>query len=143
MYAKLVIAALIVAGLAASHWKVYIAGQAKTQAKWDELTAVANENARELERMNFKSKENALENQKRGLVANATAARRAADTAIGLLDASDRSLQASRENHAACIVSAATHAELLGRCESRYRGLAEKAQGHATDVKALIESWPK
>lgn len=38
---------------------------------------------------------------------------------------------------------AATLAELLGDCADRYRGLAEKADRHASDVRTLSEGWPQ
>lgn len=34
-------------------------------------------------------------------------------------------------------------AELFGDCAERYRGLAEKADRHASDARTLIEGWPK
>ena len=143
MNIKLLAALIVAIALAASHWKVYVLGKNNKQADWDKAKLIANDAARETERINRNSKEKALEAQKSELVANATAARRAADTANSLRESSERSLQTSRESHAACVISAATHAELLGRCESSYRGMAEKAQGHAADVRALVESWLK
>jgi len=38
---------------------------------------------------------------------------------------------------------AATLGELFGDCADRYRGVAEKAIRHASDVKTLSEGWPK
>lgn len=34
-------------------------------------------------------------------------------------------------------------AELLGDCADRYRGVAEKADRHASDARTLSEGWPK
>ena len=143
MNIKLIAALIVAIVLGFSHWKAYTSGKNAERTAWNLRTIKANDDARELERLNRQSKETALESQKRDLTANAIAARRAADTANSLLNTSERSLQTSRENHAACIVSAATHAELLGRCEREYRDMAGKAQGHATDVRALVDSWPK
>lgn len=36
-----------------------------------------------------------------------------------------------------------TLAQLLGDCADRYRGVAEKADRHASDVRTLSEGWPK
>lgn len=36
-----------------------------------------------------------------------------------------------------------TLAELLGDCADRYRGVAEKADRHASDARTLSEAWPK
>jgi len=38
---------------------------------------------------------------------------------------------------------AVTVAELFGDCADRYRGLAEKADRHASDARTLSEGWPK
>ncbi len=38
---------------------------------------------------------------------------------------------------------AATLAELFGDCASHYRGMAEKADRHASDARTLSEGWPK
>ncbi len=38
---------------------------------------------------------------------------------------------------------AGTLAELFGDCADRYRGLAEKADRHASDSRTLSDGWPK
>lgn len=38
---------------------------------------------------------------------------------------------------------AAALAVLFGECAQRYTDLGEKADGHASDVKTLIDAWPK
>jgi hypothetical protein len=43
----------------------------------------------------------------------------------------------------ACLVAADTLGELLGRCEGKYRAMADKAQRHANDVRTLMEAWPR
>jgi hypothetical protein len=143
MTLRLAVALALLLALAASHWKAYTSGQKASEAKSAKLTAIGNETARELERMNFKSKEAALETQKRKLVAKTVDARAAADAAVSLRDASERSLQAARESVQACLISAKTHSDVLNLCEERYRNLAEKADGHVADVEALEQAWPK
>lgn len=147
IYARPIAILAILTAIAGATWYVYSkgvkSGKAEIQAQWDKATAIANESARELERMNRLSKEKALENRTKEIMVNVAAADRARVASERLLDTSERSLQAARENHAACVVSAATHAELLGYCEREYRSMAGKAQGHASDAKALIEAWPK
>ena len=139
-----IIAALIVAvALAASHWKAYVSGKNAERTAWNLRTIKANDDARELERLNRQSKERALENRTKELVANTAAADRARIASDKLRSTSELSLAAARETHAACVVSAATHAELFGECRSEYGSLGQKAQGHVTDIKALIEAWPK
>jgi F0F1-type ATP synthase membrane subunit b/b' len=113
------------------------------QAERDKATLVANEVARETERLNRNSKEKALDQRTKEIMQNVAAADTARATAERLLDNSERSLQSARDTHAACVVSATAHAELLGDCQRDYREMAGKAQGHATDAKALIEAWPR
>ena len=144
---KLGIIAALIAGLYFG-WQsvkssIWNDGYAAQKAEIDKLTAIANETARELERMNRISKEKALENRTKELMANVAAADRARAAAISLQNDSSASLQTARADHSACLVSASTHAELLDQCRARYSELAGKAQGHVTDIKALIESWPK
>lgn len=38
---------------------------------------------------------------------------------------------------------ASTLAELLGDCADRYRGVAQKADRHASDARTLSEGWPR
>lgn len=38
---------------------------------------------------------------------------------------------------------ATTIADLLGQCSVEYQQLAEVADGHAADVKLLLDAWPK
>lgn len=143
MNIRIIAALIIVIALSASHRGVYVAGKNAHRNEILNQTIAANEDAREQERLNRQSKESALENRTKAILLDAAASSRARDAAIRLHDASNRSLQAAREDHAACVVSAATHAELLGRCEQSYRGMAGKAQGHVNDIKAMITAWPK
>ena len=43
----------------------------------------------------------------------------------------------------ACIATADALAGLLDQCQQEYRGMAEVADGHASDVQTLMEAWPK
>lgn len=43
----------------------------------------------------------------------------------------------------ACRKTADTLAAVLGQCQDRYRDLAQRADGHASDVKTLTDSWPR
>lgn len=121
----------------------YVKGQKKVQAKWDLSVLQAKDAANELERMNRMSKEKALEDLTKNITAKAVAADRARVTADGLRIESQRSLAAAETDHASCLKSASAHAELLGRCERRYRDVAAIAQGHVSDVIACNASWPK
>jgi hypothetical protein len=143
LYARLAVLAVILAALAGGAWKAYVMGKNTVKAEWNASIALANETARETERLNQKSKEIALENRTREILANVAAADRARVASDSLRDTSRRSVETARDTPAACIVSVDTHAELLGLCQAEYRALAEKADGHAADVKALTGAWPR
>ena len=133
----------IAVALAASHWKVYTSGKKSVQADWDAATLLANDTARETERLNRMTKEKALDERTKEIVGNVAAERRNTALAASLLGSSERSLQAARGDHAACLVAASAHAELFGECRSALATLGSQAQGHVADVKALIAAWPK
>jgi len=143
MSIRLIIALVVAVVLAASHWKAYVSGKTAERAEWNLRTIKANDGARELERLNRQSKEIALENRTKQIMANVAAADRARIAADSLRSASERSLQAATADHAACVISASTHAKLLDYCEREYRGMAKTADGHAVDAKALIQAWSK
>jgi hypothetical protein len=75
---------------------------------------------------------------------NAQAAARAATSAdrlrSDLAKASARIQSATRE---AVAQYAATVTDVFGQCVRRYRSLAEKATGHASDVQLMLDAWPK
>ncbi|MGL4574543.1 MAG: hypothetical protein ACRCV9_07115 [Burkholderiaceae bacterium] len=50
---------------------------------------------------------------------------------------------ATNDSCAAQDARADTLGELLSACSQRYSDLAEKADGHAADAKALMDAWPK
>lgn len=73
-------------------------------------------------------------------------ARAAADAALHadklrkqLAAANSRIATATRE---AVNQYAATLGDVFGQCVQEYRGMAEKATGHASDVQLMIEAWP-
>ena len=74
---------------------------------------------------------------------NAQAAARAATSADRLRSdlnkANARIQSATRE---AVAQYAATVTDVFGQCVQEYRGMAEKADGHASNVKLMIDAWP-
>lgn len=143
MSIRLIAALIIAVFLAGTHWKAYVSGKTAERAEWNLRTIKANDGARELERLNRQSKEIALENRTKELMANVAAADRARLAADSLRSASERSLQTATATHAACVISASTHAKLLDNCRARYTELGKKAQGHVADIEALNGAWPK
>ena len=65
------------------------------------------------------------------------------DALIGLHDASASALRAAESSHSACVDRAAAISVVLDQCGAAYQGLGEVADRHASDVKTLIDAWPK
>lgn len=51
--------------------------------------------------------------------------------------------QAADQSLSACAANGATVDRLFDQCAGRYQGMAEAAQGHANDVRLLLDAWPK
>lgn len=78
-------------------------------------------------------------------IQDANAAARSADLAASglskqLSEANKRLSTAPRQT---IIEYTITNSELLEACTEEYRGVAEKADGHAIDVERLSEAWPE
>lgn len=57
--------------------------------------------------------------------------------------AADAARQLASQPPATVVIYATSAGDLLAECSAEYQRLAEKADGHAADVKTLIEAWPK
>ena len=78
-------------------------------------------------------------------IQDANAAARSADLAANglskqLSEANKRLSTAPRQT---IIEYTITNGELLEACTAEYRGMAEKADGHAIDVERLSKAWPE
>lgn len=95
----------------------------------------------------------AIRNQETVIAAQSEAARRAADLrrdAAGSRDAADglrndieRVRTEAAQSHTACIERADAISELLGAVEAAGRSMAQAADLHASDVKTLMDAWPR
>ena len=65
------------------------------------------------------------------------------DALIGLHDASAAALRESSASLAACTDRATAISVVLDQCGAAYQRLGEKADRHASDVKTLIDAWPR
>lgn len=91
-----------------------------------------------------KQKDEAIEQYRKASEADrlaAASAKRAADRLRKQLNAVPSRIATATE--AALREYASTSSELLGNCTDEYRSMAETAQRHATDVRLLLEAWPK
>lgn len=95
----------------------------------------------------------AIRNQETVIAAQSEAARRAADlrrdaagsrdALVGLSHATDQTLRDAAASLDACTVRAAAISQLLNQCGSAYQELGAIADRHASDVKTLMDAWPK
>jgi chromosome segregation ATPase len=73
--------------------------------------------------------------------------RRSADAARSeldrLRDASATALRAAAASHDASLAAAATANQLLNRCGAEYQELGAIADRHVSDLRTLIDAWPK
>lgn len=60
-----------------------------------------------------------------------------------LRDDSERAVAAAQGSHASCLATAAALQVVSGQCAGRYSELAEKADGHVSDILTLTNSWPQ
>ena len=143
-------AAAFLAGLAlaaASTWHIqawrYDAQIAEIKtAQAQAATLASEEAARNFRAMTTKYEGalNAARKREANLRRNVAAARTESDRLRDAIYA----FRAKLPNASAATVAVAadTAAELLGACADEYRGVAEAADGHAADVRALTEAWP-
>lgn len=73
--------------------------------------------------------------------ANAAAARRDADSLRNTLAAA--SLRLPDATHAACADYGAAVGGLLDQCAAQHQELARQCDGHASDVRLMLEAWPQ
>ncbi len=84
--------------------------------------------------------QNKAEVRARGLRLDAAGARVAA---ISLHDAAAAAMRDAAVSHTACTERAAALGDVLQASAERYRDLGETCDRHVSDIKTLIESWPK
>lgn len=62
---------------------------------------------------------------------------------ISLSVATETAVRAATASHDACTSRAATFSQLLNQCGAAYQELGERADRHTSDIKTLIQAWPK
>ena len=143
MNPQLIIAALIAAAGFGTAWKIQ---------QW-RMDAKEKEHVEQILDAERRAAAKAIRNQETVIAAQSEAARRAADLrrdAAGARDAADglrndieRVRTEAAQSHTACIERADAISELLGAVEAAGRSMAQAADLHASDVKTLMDAWPK
>ena len=139
---RLWLALAIAAGLAFSHFYVYRSGKNNVRTEWDLSRAEADRESRKLEQMRQSNVDAAaVAGAKRKIVIVADS-RGAADAVDSLRNAiAIRDL--AEESAASATKRAAAAEQLLIESAGVYQELAAKADGHASDVRLLLEAWPR
>lgn len=146
------IALAIAAALAFALHFAYRSGKANVRAAWDAEKVVQLNNQKEADRENrniesARSK-NVIDAQNASVVRN----RRLQADAAGAIAERQRLLDAIAAITAADLPSGAGNAgnqptpassELFAACTAELQSLAGIADGHASDVKTLMQAWPK
>ena len=122
----------------------YRAGQAQVQATWDAARLAANRAMIEKEREDVERYQQAIAQRETALAAARAAAGKSAAAAASLRQQLDTARgRLATANAATCADYATTSNAVFGECVTKYRGVAEAADGHAADATALMHAWPK
>ena len=122
----------------------YKAGQAQVQATWDAARLAANRAMIEKGREDVERYQKAIAEREQALSTARAAATRSAAAAASLRGQLDTARgRLSEADAATCADYAATSNSVFSECVTRYRGVAEAADGHAADARALMEAWPR
>ena len=123
----------------------YKAGQAQVQATWDAARLAANRAMIEKEREDVERYQQAITQRETALAAARAAAGKSSAAAAaslrGQLDTARGRI--AKADAATCADYATTSNSVFAECVTRYRSVAEAADGHAADARALMHAWPK
>lgn len=112
----------------------------------------------QVEQQAVEARQAALKQKEQWIKEKEDAEQKAAEREAALRVERDRAIAGARRLHddiaalrvrlpnaipSACIATADTLAVLFDQCQQEYRGMAEVADGHASDVQTLMEAWPK
>ena len=122
----------------------YKAGQAQVQATWDAARLAANKALIKKEREDVERYQTAIAERENALAAARAAAGKSAAAAASLRGQLDTARgRLSEADAATCADYATTASSVFSECVTRYRSVAEAADGHAADATALMHAWPK
>lgn len=147
MNLQLIIAAVIAAASFGSAWTIqdwrYGAKEADRDRQTYETTLESQRLAHRAQTQDDQrviAAQNSAALRQRVLRADADASRAAL---IGLSAAASEALSRAIQSHDSCLATAHATSELLVAVSTERRELAEKADGHVSDLKTLIQAWPR
>ena len=143
MTPQLIVAGVIALGSFGTAWRIQ---DWRYQAKEAEHAEQQLANERSAATAAIRRTETVIQAQSAAAVRSA-ALRRDADgarvAAISLHDAAATAMRDAAVSHAACTERATALGDVLQASAERYRDLGETCDRHVSDIKTLIESWPK
>ena len=120
----------------------YKAGQAQVQATWDAARLAANKALIKKEREDVERYQQAIAERENALAAARAAAGKSSAAAASLRGQLDTARSRIAQADAATCADYATAASaVFSECVTRYRSVAEAADGHAADAAALMGAW--
>ena len=143
MNPQLIIAAIIAATGFGSAWQIQSwRFDAKEKHRAEQELAQVQFSAA----ANIRRADNAIEAQN-AATRRAVALRRDADASraatVSVSLAAGEALRRALDSHAACLDTASAVTDIFQQCADRRQELAEIADRHASDVKTLMDAWPK
>lgn len=137
----------LVLGLAlsfgAGFWKGNAHGKSTVRAEWTAATATANQEARALEQARQRRADEAAKLARSREAGIRAAADHARGESIGLRDDLSAARDYAKKSRDAAERTSALATDLLGRCETRYLGVAEAAQRADSYARELMDAWPR
>ena len=122
----------------------YRAGQAQVQATWDAARLAANRAMIEKEREDVERYKQAIAQRETALAAARAAAGKSAAAAASLRGQLDTARgRLAKADAATCADYATAASAVFSECAAKYTEVAEAADGHAADARALMEAWPR
>lgn len=136
--------------LAFTHFTAYRAGRAAVRGQWDAQKVVDAEAARKaleanraIEEQRQKQAQEAIDASKireTQLRADAAASRSALERLRNAVRTASGVVPGSTGN---AVSEPSAEGRLLAQCAAEYQSLGERADQHASDVKTLMDAWPR
>ena len=143
IYIKLAIAAIIFLAGLATGIKFEAGEVAKLKAQYAAAQLTDEREARNTESLRSRNVQEAQNAAAKNTQLARAAAVSARHESRGLRDDLSAAHEAASQSLAACNQHSATVGRLFDQCGAAYTGMAETAQGHALDVRMLLDAWPK
>ena len=135
---------VLLAGLWKIHHMGYVSGKAEVKAEWQAESTKAQAEARKREQELSTKATEAINAARKRETANRTAANNAAAESDRLRDTlAARERDLAQSTASACLEYVTTANSVLRELEAEGRGLAEKADGHASDALVCVQAWPR